>query len=149
VEALTHRIEAEAYRYIARIDEFGGMVAAIEQGYPQREIQNTAYQYQLEIERKERIVVGLNGFTQDSAAVPVMKVDPRIEAEQVARLRAHRAKRDASKFATAIEAIAVAAKGTENLLPRIFEAVKVGATVGEVSNALRQVWGEHVETLVL
>ncbi len=149
VEALTHRLENEARRYIARIDELGGMVAAIEQGYPQREIQNTAYAYQLEVERKQRLIVGQNAFVQDSAPVPVMKIDPRIEAEQVARLRAIRAARDAAKHTAGMKRIDEAARGTTNLLPCILDAVKAEATVGEISNVLRGVWGEHVETLVL
>ncbi len=97
VESLTTRLEKAAFEYIARIDEMGGMVAAIERGYPQREIQRTAYDYQLEVERKERTIVGVNAFTQDAAPVPVTVVNPLIEAEQVARLRAMRAKRDAPR----------------------------------------------------
>jgi methylmalonyl-CoA mutase N-terminal domain/subunit len=149
VESLTARIEAEATRYIERIDEQGGMVAAIEQGYPQREIQNSAYQYQLEIERRERIIVGLNAYTQESPPVPIHRVDPRIEAEQVERLRAFRGARDAGRHAASLAAIEAAARGTANLLPVILDAVKVGATVGEIAGVLRGVFGEHVETLVL
>jgi methylmalonyl-CoA mutase N-terminal domain/subunit len=149
IESLTHRLEQEARRYIARIDEMGGMVAAIEQGYPQREIQNTAYSFQLEVEKKQRLIVGQNAFTQDSAPVPVMKIDPRIEKEQVDRLRAIRAARDASKHAAALARIEQAARGSDNLMPRILDAVKAEATVGEISDVLRGVWGEHVETLVL
>jgi methylmalonyl-CoA mutase N-terminal domain/subunit len=149
IEALTHSIEAESRRYLARIDDLGGMVPAIEQGYPQREIQNTAYSYQLEIEKKQRVIVGVNAFVQDSAAVPVMKIDPKLEAEQVARLRAVRNARDASLHAAALEKIERAAQGSDNLVPLILEAVKAYATVGEISNVLRGVWGEHVETLVI
>jgi methylmalonyl-CoA mutase, N-terminal domain len=149
VEALTARLERLAGEYIARIDQLGGMVAAIEQGYPQREIQRTAYEYQLEIERKERIVVGLNAFTQEGAPVPVMKVDPRIEAEQVERLRTMRAKRDAARHAAALEKVTQAAAGRDNVLPFLLEAVKAEATVGEIADVLRKVWGEHVETLVV
>ncbi len=149
VEELTHRIEKEANRYIARIDELGGMVAAIEQGYPQREIQNTAYGYQLELEKKTRIVVGQNAYTQDAAPVPVMKVNPAIEQEQVERVRAVRKKRDAKAHAAALQAIAEAARGTENLVPLVLVAVKALATVGEISDVLREAWGEHTETLVL
>jgi len=149
VESLTHRLEAEAYRYLSRIDEMGGMVAAIEQGYPQREIQNTAYGYQLEVEKKQRLIVGQNAFIQDAPPVPVMKIDPKIEAEQVERLRAMRARRDGARHAAALARIDAAARGTENLLPHVLEAVKAEATVGEISNVLRSVWGEHVETLVL
>jgi methylmalonyl-CoA mutase N-terminal domain/subunit len=149
IESLTHRLEALAWGYIERIDAMGGMVTAIEQGYPQREIQNSAYQYQLDVEKRARIVVGQNAFTQAATPVPVMKVDPRIEEEQVARLRTHRAKRDGAACAHAIDTVRRVARTTENLLPPILDAVKAGATVGEISNALRDVFGEHVETLVV
>ena len=150
VEAMTARLEGLASeQMIARIDELGGMVAAIEQGYPQREIQRTAYEYQLEVERKERLVVGVNAFVQEAAPVPVTVVDPTGESDQVARLRAMRAKRDAAAHGAALEAVERAARGTENLLPLILEAVKAYATVGEISGALRRVWGEHVETRVV
>jgi methylmalonyl-CoA mutase N-terminal domain/subunit len=149
VESLTNRIERGALEYLARIDELGGMVAAIEQGYPQREIQNTAYEYQLAIERKQRVIVGQNAFTQDAPPVPVMKIDPAIERAQVERLRAVRAKRSASDVDAALARIGAAARGTENLMPLILDAVKKMATVGEISNVLRDAWGEHVETLVL
>jgi len=149
VETLTTRLEKQANEYLARIDEMGGMVSAIEQGYPQREIQRTAYDYQLEIERKERIVVGVNAFTQDAAPVPVTAVDPRIEAEQVERLRAMRARRDARTHAAALEKVDRAARGKDSVLPPLLEAVKAYATVGEISNVLRGAWGEHVETLVV
>ncbi len=149
VEALTSRLEAEANKYLARIDELGGMVHAIEQGYPQREIQNSAYSYQLEIEKKQRIIVGVNDFVQDAPEVEVMKIDPKIEKDQVERVRAVRARRDAAKHAAALAKIGEAAKGTDNLVPLILEAVKAEATVGEIAGVLRGVWGEHVETLVL
>ncbi len=149
VESLTHRIEQDAKKYLARIDELGGMVSAIEQGYPQREIQNTAYAHQLEVEKKTRLVVGQNAFVQEAPAVPVLKIDPRLESEQVERVRAVRARRDAKRHASSLEAIDRAARGKDNLVPLILEAVRSFATVGEISNVLRAVWGEHVETLVL
>jgi methylmalonyl-CoA mutase N-terminal domain/subunit len=149
VESLTNDLERAAYVYLARIDELGGMVAAVEQGYPQREIQNSAYKYQLEIEKKERVIVGQNAYVQETEPIPVMKIDPRIEREQVDRLRAFRAKRDQAATADALRAIEAAARGKDNLLPLILAAVKANATVGEISNVLRSVWGEHVETLVL
>src|SRR5580658_9556084 len=147
VESQTSRLEKLGLEYIGRIDGMGGMVAAIEQGYPQREIQRTAYEYQLELESKERILVGVNAFTQDAAPVPVTAVDPRIESEQVERLRALRARRDARAHATALEKVELAARGRANVLPPLLEAVKAYATVGEISNVLRAAWGEHVETL--
>ncbi len=149
VEAMTSQLEALADTYIERIDSLGGMVAAIEEGYPQREIQRTAYEHQQEIERKERLVVGVNVYEQDAAPVPVMTLDPRLEAEQVERVRAVRARRDATLHAAALEKVVRAARNTDNLVPHILEAVKAHATVGEISGALKSVWGEHVETLVV
>jgi methylmalonyl-CoA mutase N-terminal domain/subunit len=125
------------------------MVSAIEQGYPQREIQNSAYQYQLEVERKQRIIVGQNAYMQDAPKVAVMKVDPKIEAEQVARLRAFKAARAEAPLAAALSTLDRAARAQDNLIPLILDAVKAGGTVGEISNVLREVWGEHVETLVI
>jgi methylmalonyl-CoA mutase, N-terminal domain len=151
VESLTTRLETLAGQYLARIEEMGGMVAAIERGYPQREIQRTAYEYQLEIERKERLIVGVNAFAQNAAPIPVTRVDPRIEAEQVERLRAVRARRDARTHAAALKKVDVAAReaGDVNMLPLILEAVKAYASVGEIAGVLRERWGEHVETLVV
>jgi methylmalonyl-CoA mutase, N-terminal domain len=149
VEALTHRIEEGARAYLRRIDELGGMVAAIEQGYVQREIQATAYRYQLEIEDQQRIIVGLNAFEGESPPVPVMKVDPAIEREQVERTRAFRAAHDGPAKSEALARVDAAAKGTANLMPPILAAVKAGATVGEVSDALRSVFGEHKESLTI
>jgi methylmalonyl-CoA mutase N-terminal domain/subunit len=149
VETLTSRLETLANDYIEQIDSLGGMVAAIEQGYPQREIQRTAYEHQQEIERKERVVVGVNAFTQDTANVPVMTIEPHLEAEQVERVRALRARRDQASHASALDRIGRAARGTDNLVPHILDAVKALATVGEISDVLRTVWGEHVETLVV
>lgn len=148
VETLTGRLEKLAYEHLARIDAMGGMVNAIERGYPQREIQRTAYEHQLEIERKERIVVGVNAFVQDGSSVPVARVDPRTEAEQIERLRAMRARRDRRAHEAALDAIARAARGSENVVPYVLAAVKADATVGEVANVLRAAWGEHVEALV-
>jgi methylmalonyl-CoA mutase N-terminal domain/subunit len=149
VEAMTTRLEQAARQYIARVDELGGMAKAIEQGYVQREIQASAYRYQLDVESKRRVVVGQNDFVSEAAPVPVMKIDPRIEREQVERLRAFRGAQDATKVAEALGRVDMAARGADNLLPPILAAVKVGATVGQVSDALRAVWGEHRETLTV
>ncbi|MDB4933841.1 MAG: methylmalonyl-CoA mutase, large subunit [Labilithrix sp.] len=149
IESLTDRIEKEANKYLARIDELGGMVAAIEQGYPQREIQNSAFSYQVEIEKKQRIIVGVNEFVQDTPKVEVMKIDPKIERDQVERVRAVRSRRDAGKHAESLRRIEAAAKGKDNLLPLVLDAVRAEATVGEIAGVLREAWGEHQETLVL
>ncbi|MCC6646507.1 MAG: methylmalonyl-CoA mutase [Polyangiaceae bacterium] len=149
VEALTSKLEAEASRYLARIDEQGGMVSAIEQGYVQREIQAASYQYQLDIEEKRRVIVGVNEFVGDSAPVPVMRVDPALEVDQVARLGAMKAARDGARVRELLLRVEQTAKGQENLMPVIVEAVKGECTVGEISDALRRVFGEHTEIVTL
>ncbi len=149
IETLTNQIEKGVLVYLRRIDEMGGMVRAIEEGYPQREIQNTAYEYQLDIEHKHRTIVGLNAYVQDSAPIPVLKVNPKIEEEQVARLAAFKNTRNKAAHAAALSRVEAAAKSTDNLMPIILDAVKAHATVGEISNVLRAEWGEHREVLVL
>jgi methylmalonyl-CoA mutase N-terminal domain/subunit len=147
VEALTTEIERRAAEYIRQIDERGGMVAAIEQGYPQREIEGRAYEHQQAVERKERIVVGVNEFVVDEPApANIHKVDPRLEREQVERVRAVRAGRDAAAHEKTIERLTAAARETENLLPHIVAAVTAHATVGEIADALRAVFGEYQPT---
>ena len=101
------------------------------------------------MERKERLIVGVNAFIQDAEPVPVMKVDPRIESEQVERLRAVRARRDGGLHAAALEKVDRAARSRDNVLPRVLEAVKAYATVGDIANVLRDAWGEHRETLTV
>ena len=150
VEAMTDRIEQRARDYIARIDELGGMVSAIEQGFVQREIQNTAYQTQLQIERGDRVIVGVNRFeTADEAPIEILRVDPKLEREQADRVRAVRARRDGDRAKAACARITEAARGETNLVPLILEAVRAYATVGEISDALREVFGEHVEHVTL
>jgi methylmalonyl-CoA mutase N-terminal domain/subunit len=147
IEALTRRIEDGARAYIARIDEMGGMVRAIEQGFVQREIQATAYTYQLDIENKRRIIVGVNEYEQDTPKVPILKIDARVEKEQVERLRAFRASRDASAWSASMQRLDAAARSTDNLVPVILDAVRANATVGEISDVLRRVFGEYVPPL--
>ncbi len=149
LESLTARLEARALAYIERVDQLGGMVTAIEEGYVQREVQSAAYQYQLDVEEKRRVIVGLNAFTGESAPVPVMRVDPALERAQVERLRALKARRDGARVGAALERVGAAARGGENLMPPVVEAVKALATVGEISDALRAVFGEHQETLTI
>lgn len=149
VEALTMRLEQAAEEYIRRIDQMGGMVAAIEQGYPQREIQATAYRYQLDLEQKKRIVVGQNEFVSEAEPVAVTRIDPRLEQEQVDRVRAWRSAHEGPAKADALAKIDAAARGKDNLMPLVVDAVKAGATVGEISDVLRGVWGEHQEALTI
>jgi methylmalonyl-CoA mutase N-terminal domain/subunit len=145
VEALTDGIERGARAYIERIDALGGMVAAIEQGFPQREIESSAYRYQLEVERQERIVVGVNQYQEAPGARPgnLLRLDPAIESRQTAGLAAVKASRDAGRVAAALATLQEVARGTGNLMPPILEAVTLRASVGEISDALREVFGVY------
>jgi len=143
VEALTTEIERRAGEYLQKIDELGGMVPAIEQGFPQHEIERRAYEHQQAVERKERIVVGVNAFTVEEKPPEIYKVDPKLEREQVERVRAVRAGRDAAAHSAALARLGEAARGTENLLPPMIDAVKARATVGEIADVLREAFGEY------
>ena len=150
VEAITDRLEAEASSLIAEIDGFGGMVSAIERGFPQREIQNAAYVAQLAVDKKEAIVVGVNAFTQDEPPpTNLLRVDKSLEVAQVARLRAFKASRNGVAAADAVTRLTAAARGTDNLVPHILTAVEARATLGEVADALRAVFGEYRENVVI
>jgi methylmalonyl-CoA mutase, N-terminal domain len=147
VEYLTDEIEESALEYLKKIEALGGMLRAIETGYVQREIQESAYRYQKAIEKKEQVVVGVNRFqVEEEMAVNTLRIDPALELSQVERVRAVRARRDANKTTAALEKLAESAGTNENLLPGILEAVEAYATVGEISNTLRRVWGEYRET---
>jgi len=145
IEALTDRMEAEARAIIEKIDDMGGMLAAIEARWPQAEIQNAAYQYQRSIESGERIIVGVNRFQTEAVDVPVFRVNPEAERAQLERLREVRASRDSVEVASALDALEDAARGTENLMFHIMTASAALATVGEMSDRLRRVFGEYRE----
>ncbi len=150
IEELTTQLERLATEYIEKIDAMGGMLRAIETGYVQGEIQEAAYNYQLAVESGDALVVGVNSFQLDEEVpMPVLRVDEKIEREQVARTQAVRQKRDAAAAERALTAIEDAARGTENLLPRILTAVEAHVTVGEISNRLRTVWGEYRESVTI
>jgi len=149
IEAMTDEIEGRAEQYLRKIDEMGGMVHAISKGYVQREIQDAAYAWQRQVEAKQKVVVGVNAFRSDDPPVTVMKVDPALEERQVAQLHAFRRERNGTAAKQAVEAVRAAAKGTDNLMPLILAAVKAEATLGEISDALRDVFGEYRETVVL
>jgi methylmalonyl-CoA mutase N-terminal domain/subunit len=149
IEELTTQLEKAAVDYIEKIDGMGGMLRAIELGYVQNEIQEAAYDYQRAVETDDAIVVGVNKFQADEEPIPVMRIEEKIERDQVARLQAIRARRNAADAESALAAIEEAAKGTENLLPRILTAVEAEVTVGEISNRLRSVWGEYRETVTV
>jgi methylmalonyl-CoA mutase N-terminal domain/subunit len=147
VENLTDEIERRANEYLAKIDELGGMIPAIERGYPQKEIERRAYEHQRAVEANKRIVVGVNDFVvADEEPIPVAKIDPALEREQVARVAAVRAKRNAAEHARALQALADAAAGEDNVLPPIIGAVKALATVGEIADVLRTRFGEYHPT---
>ena len=150
IEEMTNRLEQLADDYITKIDDLGGMLAAIESGYVQREIQDAAYEYQRAVETNDAIVVGVNRFrTEDEDPIPTLKVDERIERAQVERVRAVRGRRDADAAENALSALEQAANGTENLMPRILDCVEAHVTVGEIGHRLRKVWGEYREAVTL
>jgi len=150
VEHLTDRVEAEAQAYIDRIDDIGGAMAAIEQGYPQREIQENAYRMQRELEAGRRVVVGVNKYVSEETPLEgLLRVDPRVGQRQRRRLRELRARRDGDLVRRLLGRIEEAARGTENLMPLFIEAVEAHATLGEICDVLRGVWGEQKETLTV
>lgn len=150
IEELTSQLEKKAVEYIEKIDAMGGMLRAIEQGYVQREIQEAAYEYQKAVEKNEAVVVGVNRFqTDEKETIPILKVDEQIERNQVERLRAVRAGRDAANAEKALAKLEEAARGTENLLPKILDCVENFVTVGEISHRLRKVWGEYREAVTV
>ena len=144
VEALTDELERRAWDYIAEVDALGGSVRAIEHGYIQREIEEAAYRYQRELEERQRIVVGMNRFEmEEEQRLEVLRVDPALGRAQAAKLAQLRAQRDNAAVTAALGALEAAARGTENLLPRILTAVEANATLGEISDTLRGVFGEQ------
>ena len=150
IEHLTNELEAGARACIERIDALGGMLRAIETGYVQREIQKAAYEYQQSVERNERIIVGVNRYRTDrQEPIPILRIDPAIEQEQIEHLLALRARRDAARATKAVAEVESRARSGENLMPAILSAVEAYATVGEISDAMRRVFGEHQETLAL
>jgi methylmalonyl-CoA mutase N-terminal domain/subunit len=150
IEALTNQIETQAREYLDKIDAMGGTLKAIERGFIQQEIQNAAYEYQQAVDRLESIVVGVNAFElQEEKRIPLLHMDESLERKQVERLRAVRAKRDQAKWQAALRKVEDTARGTGNLMPPIVEAVEANATVGEISDAMRRVYGEYHETVVI
>ena len=147
IEHMTDEIEENALEYLNKIGAMGGMLRAIETGYVQREIQEAAYRYQKAVETQEQVVVGVNRFQlEEEPEVSVLRIDPTIEQAQVERLRALRERRDSKLTTAALNKLEQVATTDENLLPRILECVEAYATVGEISNTLRRVWGEYRET---
>jgi methylmalonyl-CoA mutase, N-terminal domain len=150
VETLTNEIEKGAAEYLGKIEVMGGMLKAIERGFVQQEIQNAAYEYQQAVDQEQAVVVGVNRFEVEAEKpVPIQRIDPALEPKQIARVRALRAKRDAAIWNDAIKKVEDAARSGENLMPRILNAVEAFATVGEISDAMRRVFGEYREAVVI
>ncbi|HKN75277.1 MAG TPA: methylmalonyl-CoA mutase family protein [Candidatus Acidoferrum sp.] len=150
IEHLTDEIEQGAVDYISKIDAMGGMLRAIESGFVQGEIQKAAYDFQRAVESKEQIIVGVNDFiAEEERTIPTLRIEPEIERSQIARLNALRSKRDSSKTQSALAELQRRAATTENLLPAILSAVEAHATVGEISDTLRRVFGEYQESVVI
>jgi methylmalonyl-CoA mutase N-terminal domain/subunit len=150
IEKLTNEIESGAEEYIAKIDAMGGMLRAVEAGFVQQEIQKAAYEYQQAVDCGEQVVVGVNRFqTEEERPIPTLQIDPAVEAAQIARLNALRARRDTAKTKSALAEIERRARTTENLMPAILQAVESYATVGEISDALRRAFGEYQESVII
>jgi methylmalonyl-CoA mutase N-terminal domain/subunit len=156
VERLTNEMEEGAVEYLRRIEAMGGMVRAIEAGFPQQEIADAAYQYQRAVERGEKVIVGVNMFedTEERRPIPILVIDDELRDRQVARLERLRKTRDKDRWQETMDALRAAAVGRDPwgqdlLMPRILDAVKARATVGEIMGALREVWGEHTEPSII
>ena len=146
VEFLTDEMEKRAMEYIRRIDEMGGIIRAVEEGYPQKEIGESAYRYQREVEEGERLIVGVNAFQSDTdGPIQILKIEERVAEEQVARIEKVKAERNAAEVSAALARVEAACRGTENLMPPVLEAVKSYATLGEISDVFRKVWGQYRE----
>ncbi len=150
VESLTHEMEQKVRAYLDQIAAMGGMLRAIERGWVQHEIQEAAYQYQRSVDKGEAVVVGVNRFTMDNeVAIPTQRIDEDLERKQVERVRALRTRRDVGRHAAALAVVVAGARSGANLMPSILDAVESYATVGEVANALRSVFGEYRESVVV
>jgi methylmalonyl-CoA mutase N-terminal domain/subunit len=146
VEALTDELEAKAYEYFRKIDELGGMVDAVKQGYPQREIADAAFELQMEIDSGRRTVVGVNRFTEgDEQATEILRIDPALERKQIDRVQSVRAQRDEAAVTDCLTKIKAAGAGDENLMPLFLDAGRAGLSEGEIVSALQEVWGDYRE----
>jgi methylmalonyl-CoA mutase N-terminal domain/subunit len=147
IEALTDRMEELCYEYFDKIDELGGMVQAVKEGFPQREIADAAYLLQQEIDSGRRIVVGVNAYDEgDDHPTPILRVDPALERKQIDRLNAVRGRRDAGAVQASLAAVKRAASSErENLMPYLLDATRAHASEGEIVEALQQIWGGYRE----
>jgi methylmalonyl-CoA mutase N-terminal domain/subunit len=150
IETLTNEIEKRALEYLGKIEALGGMLKAIERGYVQQEIQNAAYEYQQQVDCNQAVVVGVNRFTvEEEKPIPTLRIDESLERKQVERLHALRARRDAQPWADSLKRVEDAARSGANLMPHIVVAVESHATVGEISDTMRKVFGEYKEAVVI
>jgi methylmalonyl-CoA mutase N-terminal domain/subunit len=146
---MTDEIEARAYEYFDKIDELGGMVEAVKRNYPQREIADAAFVLQCEIDRGDRIMVGVNRFTEgDDGETPILHIDPALERKQIGRVQAVRARRDGAAVEAALSRVRAGAASGENLMPLLVEAARAHTTEGEIVDALQYVWGIYTESPV-
>jgi len=148
VEALTNEVEAGAWDYIRRIDAMGGMVKAIEKSYPQREIAEASYRYQIAVDKKEKIIVGVNDFVTQEKPLEILQIDETVAHRQAERLHKLRAERSSAEVERRLTALRKASQGSENLMPYIYEAVKAYATLGEICEAMRAVFGPYEEVAI-
>ncbi|MGH9512357.1 MAG: acyl-CoA mutase large subunit family protein [Terriglobales bacterium] len=150
IESLTNEIEKRATEHLAKVDAYGGMLRAIERGYIQQEIQNAAYEYQQRMDREEAIVVGVNRFIMDEESpISLQRINESLERDQIERVRALRLRRDPQPWSACLEQVEATARSGGNLMPRILAAVEAYATVGEISDAMRKVFGEYKESVVI
>ena len=150
VETLTNEIEKRAAEYLGKIEVLGGMLKAIERGFVQQEIQNAAYEYQRQVDQQQAIVVGVNRFeAEEEKPIPIQRIDPALELKQIERVRALRAKRNAGPCKAALSGVEDAARSGLNVMPHILAALEACATVGEISDAMRGVFGEYKEAVVI
>lgn len=150
IEALTNKMEEQAMDYIQKIDDMGGAIAAIEKGFFQKEIADSAYKYQTETDEKRQVIVGVNEYTTgEETPIPILRIDPKVEEEQVANLQKLRRERDNRKVQKVLKKLRQGARKDENLMPIIIKAVKTYATVGEICDVLRKVYGEYKELIVI
>jgi methylmalonyl-CoA mutase N-terminal domain/subunit len=148
VETLTNEVERGAWDYIGKIDAMGGMVAAIERSYPQREIAEASYRYQMAVDKKEKIIVGVNDFVSEEKPLDVLQIDESVAHRQAERLRKLRSERSQAEVARRLTALRKAAEGKDNLMPFLFDAVKAYATLGEICDAMRDVFGTYEEVAI-
>ena len=148
VEALTNEVEEGAWEYVRRIDAMGGMVAAIEKSYPQREIAEASYRYQKAVDKKEKVIVGVNEYVTPEKPIELLQIDETVAQRQAVRLAKLRAERSSEEVQRRLKALRKASEGSENLMPFIYDTVKAYATLGEICEAMRSVFGAYEETAV-